>query len=117
VVAGTIGMPATTSLVSHLQFRLELPSYDSVVADPAGTPVPNKADMQMLMTYELASYAKPADLGPVITYIQRLPKDMAVTFVSSLLRRDYKQMVNVPAMQAWINKNAALVSVISSLSH
>lgn len=117
VLAGTIGMPATTSLVSHLQFRLQLPSYDAVVADPQNTEVPSKADLQMLMAYELSSYAKVADLGAVITYIQRLPKDMAVTFVSSLLRRDYKQMVNAPAMQAWINKNAALVSVISSLAH
>jgi hypothetical protein len=117
VLAGTIGMPATTSLASHLSFRLQLPSYDTVVADPQGTEVPSRADLQMLMAYELSSYAKPADLGPVITYMQRLPKDMAVTFVSSLLRRDYKQMINVPAMQAWINKNAALVSVISSLAH
>lgn len=117
VLAGTIGMGATTSLASHMTFRLQLPSYDAVVADPQNTEVPTKADLQMLMAYELSSYAKPADLGPVITYMQRLPKDMAVTFVSSLLRRDYKQMINVPAMQAWINKNAALVSVISSLAH
>lgn len=117
VISGTIGMPATTSLISHLQFRMQLPSYDSVVADPNGTEVPSKADLQMLMAYELSAYAKPADLGSVITYMQRLPKDMAVTFVSSLLRRDYKQMINVPAMNAWINKNAALVSVISSLAH
>lgn len=117
VLAGTIGMPATTSLASHMAFRLQLPSYDAVVADPAGTEVPTKADLQMLMAYELSSYAKPNDLGAVIMYMQRLPKDMAVTFVSSLLRRDYKQMINVPAMQAWINRNAALVSVISSLAH
>jgi hypothetical protein len=117
VLAGTIGMPATTSLASHMQFRLQLPSYDAVVADPNGTEVPSRADLQMLMAYELSSYAKPADLGSVITYMQRLPKDMAVTFVSALLRRDYKQMIGAPAMQAWINKNAALVSVISSLAH
>lgn len=117
VISGTIGMPATTSLVSHLQFRLQLPSYDAVVADPMGTEVPSKPDLQMLMAYELSSYVKAADLTPVIAYIGRLPKDMAVTFVSSLLGRDYKQMVNAPAMQAWISKNAALVSVISSLAH
>lgn len=117
VLAGTIGMPATTSLVSHLQFRLQLPSYDSVVADPTGTEVPSKADLQMLMAYELSSYVKPQDLGSVVTYMERLPKDMAITFVSSLLRRDYAQMINVPAMQAWISRNAALVSVISSLAH
>jgi hypothetical protein len=41
---------------------------------------------------------------------------MAVTYVSSLLRRDYAGFINQPAMQGWIAKNAALVSIIASLS-
>lgn len=116
VIAGGIGMPATQSLLTHFQFLVELPQYDDVVADPANTPVPNKADLQMLMAYQLASLTKTADLAPVISYIQRLPKDMGVTFITALLRRDYKGIINEPPMQAWINKNAALVSIISALS-
>jgi hypothetical protein len=116
MLAGTIGMPATQSLVQHLQFRLELPSYDEVIADPKGIPVPTKPDLQMLMTYELANWAQVKDLAEVLTYVQRLPKDMAVTFISSLLRRDYNQFINEPAMKGWINKNAALVSIIAALS-
>lgn len=115
VSEGTIGMAATTSYASHMQFLTQLPQYGEVVADPAGTPVPERADLKMLMAYQLASLAKAEDMGPVLTYVQKMPKDMGVTFVSALLRRDYKGMINTPAMQGWINKNAALVSVISSL--
>lgn len=114
-IAGMIGMPAAQSLLSHLQFLIELPSYDDVVADPQGTPVPSRADLQMLMAYQLAGFTKVDHLPECIAYIQRLPKDMAVTFISSLLRREYKGMFNHPAMQAWINKNATLISVISSI--
>lgn len=117
VGAGTIGMGATTSVASHLQFRLQLPSYGDVCTDPTGTEVPTRADLQMLMAYELAGYAKPQDLAALITYINRLPKDMGVTFISALLRRDYKGMINTAPMQAWINKNAALVSIIATLSN
>src|ERR1700676_190393 len=53
MLAGTIGIPATISLMSHLQFALELPHYDDVVADPMGTPIPTKADLKLLMAYEL----------------------------------------------------------------
>lgn len=118
---GYIGMGATVSYCSHLQFALDLPSYETVVADPEGTPVPSKADLQMLMAYQLAGRCKVESLPQVIQYMTkkstpRMPQDMAVTFVSSLLRRDYKQMVNEPAMQAWIAKNAHLVSIIASLS-
>lgn len=116
VLGGTIGMAATMSLVQHLQFRLELPTYDDVVADPVKTPVPTKADYQMLMAYELAGHTKPADLAAVLSYVSRLPKDMNITFVTALLRRDYKGLINVPALQGWISKNAALVAVIASLS-
>jgi hypothetical protein len=116
MIAGGIGMPAATSLLSHFQFVLELPSYEEVVADPVNTPTPVKADLQMLMAYQLAAYAKAPDLGPLIQYIQRLPKDFNVTFVTALLRRDYKSMFTHPAMTAWINKNASLIAVVSSLS-
>jgi hypothetical protein len=115
-LSGIIGMAATQSLIGHLQFRLELPSYAEIVADPDNTPVPKKADLLLLMAYELAGYTQIPDLAACIKYIQRLPKDMAVTYVSSLLRRDYKNIINTPAMQGWINKNAALVSIIASLS-
>lgn len=117
VVAGTIGMGASVSLSAHMQFALQLPGYNDVLADPAGCEVPTKPDLQMLMAYELASYTKPTDVGPIIQYIQRFPKDMGITFVAALFRRDYKGMVSQPAMQAWINKNASLVSILSSISH
>ena len=86
------------------------------MADPKTTDVPKKGDLQMLMAYSLAGRAKKDDLAPVLTYVSRLPKDMSVTFISSLLRRDYKGIINEPPMQAWIAKNANLVSIIASLS-
>lgn len=116
VVAGTIGMAASVSLSAHLSFALSLPSYADVIADPMGCDLPSKPDLQMLMSYEMASYAQAKDIGPLIQYIQRFPKDMGITFVSALFRRDYKNMVSQPAMQAWINKNASLVSILSSLN-
>lgn len=116
VVAGGIGMSAAQSMFTHFQFAMELPQYADVIADPKGTPVPDKADRKVLMAYQLASLTKAEDLGPLIQYIERLPKDMGITYISALLRRDYKGIVNTPPMQAWINRNAMLVSIVSSLA-
>lgn len=117
-VNGKIGAAAGTSLIGHLQFAIDLPSYEAVVADPQGTPLPTKADLQMLMAYELAGRTHPQDLGPVIEYMSRkgMPQDMRITFVSSLMRRNYQAFINEPAMKAWISKNAPLISVINTLS-
>lgn len=118
VMAGTIGMPATNALVNHLQYLLELPAYEDIVKDPMGTPVPVKPDLQMLMMYQLAHYTKREHLTECIAFINRqgFGKDMAVTYVTSLLKRDYKNLINEPAMQAWVAKNAALVHLVNSLA-
>ena len=113
---GGFGMPATQSLLEFCEFQINLPKYEDVVADPVNTPVPKSADQIMLMAYGLASRAEPADAGPVIEYVQRMPKDMAVTFVQSLFRRAGKEFAPLPAVQGWIAKNASLLTIVNSLS-
>lgn len=114
---GTIGAAATQSILGFFKFRLELPSYEKVVADPEGTEVPLKADMLLIMAYELSGQAKPEDMAALIKYTGRFPvADMQTTFMVSLLRRNYRDFVNLPATQAWINKNSAIISVINKLA-
>ena len=114
-VAGKIGVPAAGALMGWLQFRLDLPQYEEVVADPAGCPVPSKPDMQMLMAYELAARTQKQDMAKVIYYVQRMPKDLAITFAVSLVRRD-KTLVLDPALAAWTSKNATLLALVQSLA-
>jgi len=114
--AGHCGTPQSQSYLSFLKFQLDLPAYEDVVMDPTGTEVPSKADMMMLMAYELAGKAQREDIGPVLQYIDRLPRDFAITFTKSLLRRDARSFLNQPTMAAWIARNAYLVSVIGSLT-
>ena len=114
--AGTIGMPATQSCIQHLQFRTQLPSYEDVVADPQGAICPAKGDLQMLMAYEMANQTQVESLPEALTYVQRLNQDMGLTYIAALLRRDYKGIINQPAMQAWIQKNSSVVAIVASLA-
>ncbi len=112
-VAAKIGVPAAGAYMGHLQFLLELPPYSSVVQDPLGTETPNKPDMQMLMSYQLASLAKKEHLEQCVAYMSRLPKDLAITFVRSLIGRD-KSVIVEPALTKWIGKNATLLSILEA---
>lgn len=127
-MSGIVGMPATVGYMGDLAFRTELPQYEDVVADPDATPIPSKPDLKMLMTYEMAHMTQESDLAQIIKYITRkdaetagdnkgFPSDMAMTYVTQLMRRDYKTFINAPAMQGWISKNAVLLSLVSSLAH
>jgi hypothetical protein len=72
-LVGKIGMPAATSLITHMRFQLELPHYEDVVADPTGTEVPTKPDLMMLMAYELGRArqdARPCTRAPVREQVQ-----------------------------------------------
>ena len=113
---GTIGAPATQSCVTHLTYRTQLPDYEEVVADPLGAPCPHKGDLQMLMAYEMAARTKPDHLAQAITYIGRLNADMSTTYLQALMRRDYKGFIQQPAMQAWMQKNSGVVSLLASLT-
>jgi hypothetical protein len=115
--AGYVGMPATQSYVNTIRSALTLPSYEDIVGDPDNCEVPTKADLMMLLTFQLAGQCQPEHVGECIKYINRLKaKDMAITFVISLLQRDYKKVINDPAMQQFINKNAALLAVVEKFA-
>lgn len=116
IAAGTMGMPGTQAYFATLQSKLELPSYEDVIADPVKCPVPQRPDLLLLMAYELANWTRPQDLAACITYMQRMPKDMAITYISALVRRDYKNTINHPAVSAWLNKNAALMTIVVGLA-
>ena len=114
-LAGKMGMAATTSFIDTARFEIQLPSYDTVVGNPQGTEVPDAADRLMLMSYKLAGHARPADCGALLQYVTKMPKDMMITFVTALLKRDAVSFATLAPMQAVINKNAALISMIAGL--
>jgi len=99
-----------------LTFRTQLPSYEDVVAEPTKAPCPTKGDLQMLMAYEMAAQTKVETLAEALTYVSRLNKDMSITYISALLRRNYRGIINQPAMQAWIQKNSSVVAIVASLA-
>lgn len=112
-----IGVAAGEQYVGHLQFALNLPSLEDVVADPLGTPVPDKVDQVMVMTYELAGRVQTKQITQVLQYIERIKQqDMHIAFVSSIMRRDFN-LSKEPAMKAWIGRNANLVSLVASLAN
>lgn len=114
-IAAKIGVPAAGAYIGHLQFMLDLPPYDVVVADPDGAPLPTKPDMQMLMSYQMASLVKKGDIAAVVHYMQRLPKDLSITFIRSFIARD-KSAILDPAIIKWVGRNATLLSILESAS-
>lgn len=113
LVAGMIGPAAGAQLQATIMLQHEMPAYEDIIAKPNEVKVPEKPDAQMLVCYTLASRVTAKDAVPVLTYVDRMPKDLALTFATAAVKRDPKLTAS-PGFLKWIGKNAALIAVIGA---
>ena len=113
LISGRIGEAAAQQLVAFIRMGYELPTFDEIVSDPDGTRVPKKADAQMLSIYQLSSRVTEKTAAPVLTYVDRFPKEFAATFARSTCAR-LPELVMTDAFGEWCAKNATLVNMLNS---
>lgn len=111
VVTSLIGAAAARAYFVFVQLENELPKFEKIVADPAGIKVPERPDAQMLVCYNLAHRITPETVDPVVTYMNRFPKEFGITFVKSATARNYK-LINTPAFKKWCSENASLMAAL-----
>ncbi len=108
-VAGMVGQGAAAQYYAFVKLEREMPSFREIVKNPKGAKLPNKPDAQMLVCYNLAHRISKETADPVVEYVERMPKEFAVTFGAAACRRDFT-LVETPAFQKWVQKNASLMA-------
>ena len=112
LVGGMIGDAAAAQYFAFVRLEREMPKFATIIKDPKGVKVPTKPDAQMLVCYDLAHRVDKDTAKPVIEYVERMPKEFAVTFASAACKRD-PSLVATPAMSKWAMANATLMAAIS----
>jgi hypothetical protein len=98
--------------MSFIKIQREMPKYADIVKDPAGVKVPGKPDAQMLVCYQLAHEIKNKDAAQIIEYIERLPKEFAVTFATTACKKNMS-LVSEKAFDTWARQNSSLMAAIA----
>lgn len=111
-VAGMIGQGAVSQFFAFVRLDREMPKFENIVKEPMTVKVPDKPDAQMLVCYNLAHRVNADTAEPVIKYVDRMPKEFAVTFAQTACRRDYS-LLRHPAVNAWALKNSSLMAAIA----
>ncbi|EIZ87122.1 atpase associated with various cellular activities aaa 3 [Methylobacterium sp. GXF4] len=111
---GYIGSAAAAQLMSFIRLEYELPSLADILADPLGTPVPVRADAQMLVAYSLAARVDVGNIGQMVAYLDRFPQEFSVLFADAACNRD-RNILNTSAMDGWCQRNGTLMVTISKL--
>lgn len=114
VVSGFIGQANSAQLFASIKLDAELPKIETIIANPTGAKVPSAPDAQMLVAYKLAALAEEATLKPIVTYVERLPADFAVTFAKSLCTRN-PMFAAKPAMLDWSKRNSSIMATVATL--
>lgn len=95
-----------------IKLEREMPKYEEIVANPSKVKVPSKPDAQMLVCYSLAHQIKVKDAAAVVEYMERMPKEFAVTFATTACKRQ-PQLVAEPAFDRWARQNSSLMAAIA----
>lgn len=89
-IAGNLGQRAALDLMAFVQLADKLPSWNLVLNEPDAAPVPDNAAAMMMLVHRAVMRVERDTLKPVMTYIQRLPKEMQCVFATQLLRMRHK---------------------------
>lgn len=111
-VSGIIGSGAAAQLFAFVKLERELPPYAKILADPKGVKVPTKPDALMLVAYNLAHRVTLEEIGPIVQYVERMPKEFAVTFINAACKRENKIVATAP-VQKWALENSSLMASIA----
>lgn len=94
-----------------IKLEREMPRYEDIVKNPDKVKVPTKPDAQMLVCYSLAYQIKIKDAAAVVEYMERMPKEFAVTFATTACKRQ-PMLVAEPAFDKWARQNSSLMAAI-----
>lgn len=112
-IAGNIGARAALDLMAFITLADKLPRYSDIVANPMTARLEeDSAGSMMMSVYSCIGRIKYEDIDAVMTYIQRMPREIQAVFASSVLKVDSKKlmMVRNREFSEWARVNSWLLN-------
>ena len=97
---GTVGEAAAVEFSAFLKVWRELPHPRAVIDDPENAAVPENASALIALCGSLYRMADDINLGAIVTYAQRLRREIGEFLVGSCIRRD-PDLQRSPAFIRW----------------
>jgi hypothetical protein len=113
-LAGIIGEGGQQQYINSIKLAQQMPKFEVIIADPMKAKVPEAPDAQMLVCFHLAHKVDDKSVEQVVKYVDRFPKEFAVTFARATIQRS-PTLLPTKAFNAWCMRNASLVAVLNQL--
>ena len=84
-LAGAVGAAFAANIMSMIRFGDQLPSYDRVIADPAGAPLPTNPTAQIVQCFKFIKQVRDRDEAEAVSeYVCRMRAEMKSLFVNTV---------------------------------
>lgn len=109
-LCGTIGESAARDLLAYVEVADKLPTWDEIMKDPKGAPVPTNAAALCIMAYGAVQKIDRGNISAWFDYLKRTPKELQSVFcVTTSKNEDKKQiLMTSSAFVSWMRENQYL---------
>jgi hypothetical protein len=111
-LSGIIGEGYAHTYIAFAKIRDQLPSFQSIVADPMNAVLPREPDQMMFLSFDLAAKVKRENIKPVVAYMKRMPNDFAIAFYRSAVHRD-QTIRSTKEFGDWAVENLQLLAAVT----
>ena len=109
LAAGLVGEGEATSFMAFCKVYLDLPNLDGILLDPDKAAIPDNPGAQYAVITGLARKAGKQNLGQVLKYLARMPKEMEVCCIRDAYNIT-NDIVNSKAFTEYCLKNQSIFS-------
>lgn len=104
-IAGMITEGVAREFLLFCDIFQNLPTIHDIVTAPDQIRVSNEPSILFAITGSMAHHATPANIGPLLLYIKRLPLEFQIVCMRMMLGRD-RTLINNADAQKWLEVNA-----------
>jgi hypothetical protein len=109
-LCGTIGESAARDLLAYVEVSDKLPTWEEVIKDPKGAPVPTNAAALCIMAYGAVQKIDRGNISAWFEYLKRTPKELQSVFCVTTSKNEDKKniLMTSSAFINWMRENQYL---------
>lgn len=105
LIAGAVSEGVARQFTAFCDIYENLPTIESIKANPDTTPVPAEASVQFAVSGSVGAHMDSSNVGSLIQFVNRMPKEFQVIIIRDAIYRDPSLRESTEINQ-WISKNA-----------
>jgi hypothetical protein len=108
VFKGAAGEGFAAEYMGFLKFARNIPNIDQIILNPKQAEITKEPAVQYALAGALASRVNPQNQEAIITYMNRLPKEIGVVCMKDMATRDKNLCMQKPYIK-WATENANVI--------